>query len=242
MKKWIYAIFIIAECIMYIFILHLYQVGNPASLLRYMTTILCAVIAMRQAWADRRTSVILLSAAMWLTVGADFCFVLTSNYLEIGIIFFAAVQLFYGFRIGVMRREAAIFNIWPMILRVIFIGIIYAVFFLTGHMQVLYIWGTIYIILLLFNIIESTIFFGRTLSGSIFCLALIMYAVSDITVGMLYLSDYLPSALTNFTNFLTWILYVPAQVMIVMSGIKESKKTKKMSVVRAVSMRSGHRR
>ncbi len=221
MKKWMYALFILAECIMYIFILHLYQAGDPASALRYMTTILCAVIALGQAVTDRRISVILLSAAMWLTVGADFCFVLKSNYLEIGIICFAAVQLFYGFRIDAMRREEGSFSVWPMLLRFICAAAVCAGFYLSGHMHVMYMWGSVYIVFVIFNLVASTSLLGKTVSGTFFCIALIMYAVSDITVAMLYLSEYLPPVLINCTNFLTWILYVPAQVMIVMSGMKK---------------------
>lgn len=234
MKKWMYAIFMIAEFIMYVFILQLYQAGNPASALRYMTTILCAVIAMAQALTDHRASVILLSLAMWMTVGADFCFVLTSNYLEIGIMFFAAVQLFYGFRIGVMRGEAGDFSIWSVILRIVCVTAVCAVFYLSGHMHMLYMWGAAYIMLMIFNVVESTSLFRKTVSGTFFCIALIMYAISDITVGMLFLSDYLPPALTNFTNFLTWILYVPAQVIIVMSGMK--KKTGVVPVMQTASI------
>lgn len=233
MKKWMYAIFIIVEFIMYVFILQLYQAGNPASALRYMTTILCVVIAMGQALTDHRASVILLSLAMWMTAGADFCFVLKSNYLEIGMMFFAVVQLFYGFRIGVMRREAGRFSVWSVILRILCVAVICTGFYLTGHMHMLYMWGSVYIVLMIMNVIESTLLFGKTVSGTCFCIALMMYAISDITVGMLYMSAYLPEALILFTNFLTWILYVPAQVIIVMSGMKGKEKETQMPVMQA---------
>ena len=185
--------------------------GGDSMKVKYLSILLCLTFS---AWGKLRGGEGLITAALALTAGADwFLLVLNRHYLA-GVGLFCLVQGLYLVHI---RRERGSWGWWPGRL-VLWAGAA-AVLYRLGLLEPLTALAALYIANFFWNILDS-LPLGRG-RGRLFVLGLVLFFCCDLCVGVHNAPGLFPAGLTAFARVGMWLFYLPAQVLITLSGLPE---------------------
>lgn len=183
--------------------------GGDSMKVKYLSILLCLTFS---AWGALWGGAGLITAALALTAGADwFLLVLNRHYLA-GVGLFCLVQGLYLVHI---RRERGSWGWWPGRL-VLWAGAA-AVLYRLGLLEPLTALAALYIANFFWNILDS-LPLGR---GRLFVLGLVLFFCCDLCVGVHNAPGLFPAGLTAFARVGMWLFYLPAQVLITLSGLPE---------------------
>ncbi len=216
-KKIIMTVFLLIEIVLYILILT--TGGRFLAFCCYTSIVICFIYALTNF--SRRNALVI--AALACTLGADFCLVVMSSQEKLfGMIFFLAVQLIYAVKLNRETRSNKL-----LFVRVILtLSAIAAVFIvLKEKADALSMISIAYYANLAVNIIES---FTQFKKNKLFAIGLVLFLLCDTVIGLqtaagAYLTISENSLLYKmiFMDFLlSWFFYLPSQVLISMSTIK----------------------
>ena len=185
--------------------------GGDSMKVKYLSILLCLTFS---AWGNLRGGEGLITAALALTAGADwFLLVLNRHYL-VGVGLFCLVQGLYLVHI---RRERGSWGWWPGRLLLWAGGM--AVLCRLGLLVPLTALAALYISNFFWNILDSRSLGSR--GGLLFFLGLVLFFCCDLCVGVHNAPGLFPVGLTAFARVGMWLFYLPAQVLITLSGLPE---------------------
>ncbi len=235
-KSWL-AVFLLAETLIYMAVIFPGFHGVVNHPLRYAAILVCAVCSVFMFREQRDRNHLWLSAALVLTALADFYFeILTDRVLE-PLFIFVLVQWCHGVRLTCClqrRRKKEITWLFFIVTRV-FGPVGFAAIMLksmskgtadplqmTMEMRLALVLMLVYGINILFNLGVALTDWFRTKSRFAFmvCLAFVLFICCDITVAanLLYPNIGLSAEVTEGLARLTWVFYIPSQVLFVLSG------------------------
>lgn len=218
-KKFLAALFILAEAAIYIAILvtggttdyNLGYIQISGICLCFVAAVVCAVFYGQDG--------IFIAVAFVFTAIGDLFLVVIKNYIEIGISSFFIVQVVYFCRMYLIKRKKPYIGI---LIRLVVIGIVLAVMGgLSKLTSAAVILVCIYYPVIVINGIEAFFLVKYSKRYLLFAVGLLLFAVCDMLVGlnnfaMIGLS-LPPKALWFIGRIAIWMIYLPSQVMLVFS-------------------------
>lgn len=209
-KKIAMVCFLIAEAILYYFILT--AGGQTLVITSYLSIVLCFLFALQ---GIKRKA--LMVAGLACTLGADFCLVICNPVQRLwGMVFFLDAQTLYAIHLHRQHRNNALLLI--RILLTVAAGII-AVLVLKENVDALAVVSVCYYANLIMNMIAAFTQWGR---NKLLPIAFVLFILCDTIIGLQVASSgYLPIAAGSwlydliFSGFNTaWMFYLPSQVLI----------------------------
>ncbi len=208
------SVFLLTELVLYILVLT--TGGSFLAFCCYTSVVICFLYALTNF--SRRNALVI--AALFCTVGADFCLVVMSPQEKLyGMIFFLAVQLIYAVKLNRETRSNKL-----LLARVLLtLSAIIAVFIvLKEKVDALAVISIAYYANLAVNIIES---FTQFKKNKLFAIGLVFFLLCDTVIGLQTAADaYLTIAENSLLYkiifmdfFLSWFFYLPSQVLIALS-------------------------
>ncbi|MBO7363826.1 MAG: hypothetical protein J6U26_00645 [Lachnospiraceae bacterium] len=208
------AAFVLAEAVLFSVIVYGLFSGHAYPETRYASIVLCLAESVVLACVFRRRPDIFLVLAMVFTCIADYFLVIRDADYELAVGVFSVAQLFHAARL--FAREPARLR-FSVLLRLALTGISFLVCAQIGVRMVLIYLALFYIINLLCNLLESFLQ-GAPAAGFGF----VLFLFCDITVGLNGMGGSwgLPYSLIRTAAALTWVFYLPSQVLIVLAFLK----------------------
>lgn len=213
------AAFVAIELIMYYFILT--ASGSLLVWASFFSILLCFLYAcITYIKSDN-----ILVAALFCTVCADYCLVIMgSTQRFMGMMFFFGVQMLYALRLLIRHKNRWLYAV-RIALTLLSPILVFSV--LGKNADRLATISVMYYINLIFNIIVSAVNFKK---NKVYLVALVLFLLCDTVIGLqVAAGGYLPippdSALYKiiFPPFnLSWMFYLPSQVLIALSGRKSA--------------------
>lgn len=163
----------------------------------------CAALAVNRTWA--------LGAGLLVTALADVCLTLidTSTLILPGVVLFCIVQAFYAVCLGLSSRT--------LLARMFACATILLALVALGRFKTFLVAGAIDIALLLCNVVQAWRQ-RQQAPGTLFALGLMLFLACDLCVGLAWMGL---GNLSAFASFMVWIFYVPAQVLITLSFVRQ---------------------
>ena len=156
----------------------------------------------------------LVTAALAFTLGADtFLLLLDAQYLT-GVLLFCVVQRLYLVRILGFNGGH---TLWPLRL-----GLFAAALWLLmqlGMLSPLNGVTAFYFTTFLVNTVQSLVLRGK--KQRLFALGLVLFLCCDLCVGAFNEPGLVPSGVYSFARVGMWLFYLPAQVLITLSGLPD---------------------
>ena len=181
----------------------LWRRGPSTTPLKYLGILLC--LAYSLYWSVRGGDR-LISGALALTLGADtFLLVLNTRYV-LGVLLFCCVQLLYFLNGG---------QSWWGLRLVLFLAPL-AILGLAGLMSPLNVLAMLYFSNFLCSALQSLGLNGPRCR--LFSAGLLLFLCCDVCVGLFQYAWLLPAA-AGFARVGMWMFYLPAQVLITLSGL-----------------------
>lgn len=210
------AFFLIAEAILYYFILT--AGGQTLVVTSYASIVLCFLFALQGM-----KSIPLMVAGLACTVGADFCLIVCDPIQRLGgMVFFLGAQTLYAIHLHRKQPNTAI-----LLLRILLTAAaeILAVRILKDNLDALAMVSMAYYANLIVNMIAA---FTQWRKNKLLPVGFVLFILCDTIIGLQVASGgYLPitegSMLYNliFNGFNTaWMFYLPSQVLIALSTLK----------------------
>jgi len=217
-------IFLVLTTIIY-FDLMIFHLFFSARILEYTAIMLCFFVVL--ALPIREADWLFVAIALFLTLVADTFLVLFDGFQLIGTILFCFVQSLYAIRLWHKDQyhfpKMRILRIFLLV----FIEVL-AYLILREFIDALVIISMFYLSLIAGNIIHSL---SLKKEYTIFSIALILFLLCDITVGLSASGDYIsipPDSIIGkilaLPVNLAWLFYLPSQVLIVLSVYFKPKK------------------
>lgn len=152
----------------------------------------------------------LITAAMVFTLAADsFLLFLNSRY-ALGIVLFCVVQAIYFY---LLYRETKK-TLWA--LRIVTLALALVLLWCFDMLSQLNALAAFYFTGFTCSVVQS---FGlESKQGKLFGLGLVLFLCCDICVGVFNLPQLADTRIYNFAGIGMWLFYLPAQVLIVLSG------------------------
>lgn len=163
--------------------------------------------------------------ALSVTLIADYFLTYRTGYFNIGVFFFVLVQLIYGWKIG--------YHLWNVVLRLLLSVIFSLVIYCMGMSVDFSCLCATSISALFVNVVCAWLIYRN--AGSleedrfldlIFALGLSLFMACDLTVGIrniIYTNDSV-WMISEAMRYLTWVFYVPAQVLLNLTYIFSLKR------------------
>lgn len=205
-----------------------YTGSNYSIAAKYFSLILCFIITIiigrnGHDIIDTR----MLQSGLFLTACADYCLLVSNKYI-VGVLVFCIVQIIYIFRFTRdLKSRTKIFSVILIIYIVLSTIILTA--FKVGNFDL-----RLTLICLFYGcLITTSLIAGiRTLKTNFFPLyssvmisiGMILFFMCDINVALFNILQSNGSHFASISGFLIWMFYLPAQVMLALSGYKYSDK------------------
>ncbi len=215
-RNWLFLSgFLLIELILYVLILK--EGGKLLVVSSFAAIALCFLYAV----VNLKKSGTLLTAGLACTVAADVFLVVCSPIERLwGMVFFTLAQTMYAIKLHLESRNKKV-----LVLRVVLTVAIEsaALIVLKDKLDVLAAVSVFYYANLFVNIIEAFTVFKK---GRLFAVGLVLFLLCDTVIGLQVMSDlYLQIPESSvvykilFMPFnLSWFFYLPAQVLIALSG------------------------
>jgi hypothetical protein len=235
-KKILFIIFMGIEIILYSCFLYIDITGNGSytisSGLKFSGIVLCLLFTLILPYRkEERTDINIVRTALLFTVISDL-FILILDYYIIGLITFCIVQSLYLIRIGIWRNRmdltVGIGGIINKFIRnlIVSFAIISILMILKIKIEWLILISCFYFVSIVFNVSDSLTIArkSKVTNSIIYAVGMILFLLCDINVGLFNLSDFLSidsnwfTALYHFSTVAMWMFYLPAQVIIALSG------------------------
>lgn len=213
MRRFSVAAFVIIQGALYLLFLFLDLVGagDKTVRLKYGSIVLCLLFS---AYWSIGGGDKLVTAALTLTLGADtFLLLLDRDYL-LGVLLFCGVQGVYLVRIYHKNGGNAL---WGMRLGCCLLA--YLALWITGRMNLLNALVVFYLTNFVWNTIQSLAL--SELGARLFSAGLMLFLCCDLCVGVFNQPDLFPNSWYLFVTIAMWLFYLPAQVLIVLSGLPD---------------------
>ena len=222
-------IFIIILFLYFFFIYLDYSLQNTgykySIVAKYLSILLCFIMTIMigkngHDIVDTR----LLQSGFFLTACADYCLLLSNKFI-VGVIIFCIVQTIYIFRYTRdLTSRSKIF--WAISIIYIILSITLLTVFNTQNFDL-----RLSLICLFYGclIIVSLITAVRTLKANYFplyssvmiCIGMILFLMCDINVVLFNIFEENGNYAARMCGFLIWVFYLPAQVLLALSGYKD---------------------
>lgn len=206
-------LFLTVEAILYAaFLIWDLTVGGPGSNpIKFAGILLCLAYSL---YLSRQGGCRLVSAALALTVLADVFLLLLNAHYALGILLFCGVQGLYFIRI--VRGGGR--NLWGLRLGLFLLSLV--VLNLLGLLIPLNILALFYFTNFFCNALASLSCSGRSMR--LFSIGLWLFLCCDVCVGLFQNPQLVPPAVSAFVSVGMWLFYLPAQVLIALSGANPS--------------------
>ncbi|MGE4276718.1 MAG: lysoplasmalogenase family protein [Lawsonibacter sp.] len=213
MRRFSVAAFLMAQTILYLLFLSrdLAGAGNETALLKYGSIVLCLLAS--GYWSVKGGDK-LVTAALALTLGADTFLLLLNRDYPLGVLLFCGVQGLYLVRI---YRKNGRNSLWAVRLGCCLLA--YLALWKTERMNPLNALVVFYIINFVWNAVQSLALSG--LGARLFSAGLVLFLCCDLCVGVFNQPDLFPNFWYLFATIAMWLFYLPAQVLIVLSGLPD---------------------
>lgn len=180
--------------------------------IKYVSILLCLLVSLfwSACGGDK-----LVTAALAFTLGADTFLLLLNRWYLLGVALFCVVQALYLLRIV---REGGGRTRWPVRLGLVLLSLLFLGG--TGMLSPLNALSLLYFTTFLCNTLQSW-----RLPGSrfrLFSAGLTLFLCCDLCVGIFNLPEWSPKMLYSFARMGMWLFYLPAQVLIALSGRPDS--------------------
>lgn len=208
------ALFLITETILYAaFLIWDLTIGGPGSNpIKFTGILLCLVYSLYQS---HQGGCRLVSAALALTVLADVFLLLLNAHYALGIVVFCLVQGLYFVRI---YRSNEGRSLWGLRLSLFLLSLV--VLNLLDLLIPLNILALFYFTNFFCNALSSLGCPGRNMQ--LFSIGLWLFLCCDLCVGLFQNPQLVPPAVSAFVAVGMWLFYLPAQVLITLSGANPS--------------------
>lgn len=212
-------------CYLLIIAFSLQNTGSKYSIaVKYTSILLCFIITiMIGNDGHDKIDTRMLQSALFFTACADFCLVVSNRFIA-GVLIFCIVQIIYIFRFTRdLKSRTKIFS--RMLIIYILLSIIVFTFYKVGKFDL----RLILICLFYACLVTTSLITGiRTLKTNYFPLyssvlisiGMTLFFMCDINVALVTFLKKDGSYIAIISGFLIWIFYVPAQVMLALSGYK----------------------
>lgn len=206
-------LFLTVEAILYAaFLIWDLTVGGPGSNpIKFAGILLCLAYSL---YLSRQGGCRLVSAALALTVLADVFLLLLNAHYALGIALFCLVQGLYFIRI--VRGGGR--NLWGLRLGLFLLSLV--VLKLLDLLIPLNILALFYFTNFFCNALASLSCSGRSMR--LFSIGLWLFLCCDLCVGLFQNPQLVPPAMSPFVSVGMWLFYLPAQVLITLSGANPS--------------------
>ncbi|MBQ7600904.1 MAG: hypothetical protein IJU49_01890 [Lachnospiraceae bacterium] len=207
-----------------------------------MTAVILVFVSIRAAHrattgARLRESIFLFLAYV-CTATADYFLTITADRYEIAVGVFLGAQIFHFLRISAARhaasKDALVKHPLAGILlsvfaRVILSGLVLIVLHVTGLWSLLNALAAVYFVELLMNTMDAALTAAHALRFAVLAAGFLLFICCDVTVGLRALTEVGTISMTPdrfaLNTYLTWVFYLPSQVMIILSVLVARKKT-----------------
>ncbi len=232
-------LFIVAEGILYIWFLSSDYLGVrflvSADIVKYISIWVCFFMALYLLASGRGNPFMLL--AQTLILPADFILLFADRAAAVGVLIFTGVQFCYFCRINQTYKKFTEASGLRFILTavigaaVLFVLLLIAMAVLNIPFELLTVLVFFYISFFLVNcfcaLYEAVRF--REKSGLLFAIGLILFLCCDICVGFNFMKGSFTKGTwiaqaASASNFLIWLFYLPGQVLLVLSGIRDNER------------------
>ncbi len=209
--------FLLAEGILYAVILILEANGPDRLVLRFITVCLACLAAAVLLGLRRKKEQVFLLLTMDFTVAADVFLVLMDRFYELAVGIFTAAQCLHGIRIQIGSGR----KIWPSViarLGLTLAGLLAAA--LLGQWSLLTAFGVVYAAELLMNTVDSALAVRKDRRFLLSLIGFLLFIGCDLTVGLNGIGENwgLSYEMRVLCSDLTWVFYIPSQVLIVLSA------------------------
>ena len=229
LKNWVFYAFLLLESVLYVLILTDNKLPN--NIICYISIVL-GVITMGVMFCKNKNWLLMLVGMIFTLVADTFLVLLNGVHKDIAMVAFNIAQICYLIKIWCDIDNKRI-NIISLIVRIVLtVGVeLAAVLILKQDYSFLICVSTMYFANLFVNVIFS--FFK---SNIYFSIGLILFTMCDLTIGFQFLCElfnitsgwFYNLAYTNFN--LTWMFYLPSQLLIVTSQYVTSRKMSRQKV------------
>ncbi len=205
-KRSVLVVFLIAEALLYGLFLFLdLQTAIDTKWLKFASILFVALMSI---YADEK----LLSAALCLTAAADIFLLVLDRRYDIGIFLFILVQLLYSLHLKSRKI---------LCIQIVLLIISAALAAASRHVEAL---AAGYITIFLLNLIHagSCAFRKGTKTAILFFAGLFLFFCCDLCVGYYNIGS---GFLWSFARVAMWGFYLPGQVLILLSNIKNQGET-----------------
>lgn len=206
--------FLIVEAILYaaFLIWDVTIAGRGSNPIKFAALLLCLVYSL---YLSHQGGSRLVPAALTLTVLADVFLLLLDAHYALGIVLFCLVQGLYfvriyrssggrslwGLRLGLFLLSLAVLNVLDLLIPLN----VLALFYFTNFFC---------------NALSSLSCSGRSMR--LFSMGLWLFLCCDACVGLFQNPQLVPPAVSAFVSVGMWLFYLPAQVLIALSGANRS--------------------
>ena len=206
-----------------------------------MTGVILVFMILRRAagtvTAARLMECIFLFLAYVCTAVSDYFLTITADRYEAAVAVFLGAQIFHFLRISVPRhtegKEAGLRHPLSGILLSVFARAVFSVLVLvvlrvTGLMSPLNALAAVYFVELVMNTVDSALTAERAFRFVLSAAGFLLFIACDVTVGLRALTEAGTIEMTAngfaLNTYLTWVFYLPSQVMIILSVLTVRKK------------------
>lgn len=233
-RRILLALFLLIEFVLYIGFLY-QDISKKESFLvsmnlKFTGIILCFIITLLfYARQNITRDIRLLRCAFLFTVISDLCILILDTYF-IGLITFFIVQLLYLIRIHCWRKQQKVHTfLWTLILRNILVALVITgvLIVLKVSLNGLVLISIFYFVSIFFNTVDAiwVQFNVPKKQFKLYAIGMVLFLLCDINVGLFNLADFILieeswfNKIFEFAAIAMWMFYLPAQVMISLSGI-----------------------
>lgn len=207
-----------------------------------MTAVILVFVSIRAAnratTGARLRECIFLFLAYVCTAIADYFLTITADRYEIAVGVFLGAQIFHFLRISAARHAASkdadvkhplAGILLSVFARVILSGLVLIVLNVTGLWSLLNALAAVYFVELLMNTVDAALTAAHALRFAFLAAGFLLFICCDVTVGLRALTEAGTISMTPdrfaLNTYLTWVFYLPSQVMIILSVLVARKKT-----------------
>lgn len=192
------------------------------NIIKFLSILLCFLLALLDTYSLRKDlNNILLLIGLFLTVIADYIFLIYKDLFPIAIGLFSIVQILYIFRYNMKNRRR---NILYIMISFIIIFILYIfIYIFIKEIEFIFPLAFFYAICLFISLKESILQYKYSTylnsKKGIILLGMVLFVLCDINVGI-----YNTVGKSNNLVFIAiWLFYLPSQLLLALSGKSKIK-------------------